>query len=200
MEAIVSTYNADGGANAAPMGVEAQDKRHVSIRPYISSSTYRNLRLRRCAVINITSEPELYYRTALNDNFRDELPSEWFEKAEFVDAPRLRVADGFIEVSVEDEKDLDGGRCEILCEVRSIKALKKPPTAYCRAVFATIEAVIHATRVEPLIASGRRGEAYRLIELIDHYRGIVDRVAPRSRYSEIMRNLMDMMNFKGVKR
>ncbi|MGC8961659.1 MAG: DUF447 domain-containing protein [Candidatus Bathyarchaeia archaeon] len=199
VEAIVSTYSVDGGVNAAPMGVEAHGPKHVSIRPYISSSTYKNLRLKRYAVINITSDPELYYRTAFKNSSKDGLPPGWFERAEFVDAPRLRRADGFVEVSVKSEKGLDEGRCEVLCEVRYIKAPKKSPTAYCRAVFATIEAIIHATRVEPLMASGRREEVYRLIKLIDYYRGIVERVAPRSRYSEIIRGLMDMMDVEEVR-
>jgi hypothetical protein len=197
VETIVSTYDIDGRPNAAPMGVEAQDMQHVFVRPYLPSSTYRNLHLKKCAVINITSNPELYYRTAFKDNFEGGVPLEWFEKAEFVDAPRLAMADGFIEVSVEEERDLDGGRCEVLCKVRSIIAPEKPPMAYCRAVFATIEAIIHATRLAPLMASGREEEAHRLVKLIEHYRGIVDRVAPGSRYSEIMDNLMRMADFRG---
>jgi hypothetical protein len=197
MEAIISTYYADGRPNAAPMGVEAQDAQHVFVRPYISSSTCKNLHLKRCAVINITSNPEVYYRTAFKENFEGGVPLEWFEKAKFVDAPRLVVADGFIEVSVKEIKDLGEERCEVLCEIRFIEAPKKPPTVYCRAVFATIEAIIHATRIAPLMASGRKREAHRLVKLINYYHEIVDRVAPGSRYSEIMNDLTRVVGFGG---
>ena len=195
VEAVISTYDIDGRPNAAPMGVEARDMQHVFVRPYLQSSTYRNLHLKKCAVINITSNPEVYYRTAFKDNFEGGVPLEWFDKAELVDAPRLVIADGFIEVSVQEERNLGGGRCEFLCEVRSIKAPEKPPMAYCRAVFATIEAIIHATRLAPLMASGRKEEAHRLVKLIEYYRGIVDRVAPGSRYSEIVNDLTRMVDF-----
>ena len=77
----MSTYNAEGEPSAAPMGVESKDMKHLIIRPYVSSLTYENLKTRRCAVVNVTSDPEMFYRTAfkvIDPHLR--IPSEWFKK------------------------------------------------------------------------------------------------------------------------
>jgi len=202
VETIVSTYNANGQPNAAPMGVKTEDATHVVIRPYTSTLTYKNLQSKKCAVINVTSNPELYYRTAFKEtNPKAEVSHDWFENAEAVDAPRLRVADAFIEVSVAHIKSLDAERAEVLCDVQLVKAPSSLPKAYCRATFATIEAIIHATRVRLFLAGDRqmREQAYKLIELIEHYNAVVDRVAPQSRYSRIMADLTQKVNSWRVK-
>src|SRR4030042_727868 len=73
--------------------------------------TYKNLQRKRCAVINVTSNAELFFRTAFKEANNDgEMPLEWFEKAETVDAPRLRMADAFIEVNVVKISPLDAER------------------------------------------------------------------------------------------
>jgi hypothetical protein len=202
METIVSTYNMNGQPNAAPMGVKTEDMKHIVIRPYTSTLTYTNLQSKKCAVINVTSNPELYYRTAFKEANPDgRIPTEWFEKAETVDAPRLQMADAFVEVSVVDIKSLGAERAEVFCDVKLIKASSLLPKVYCRATFATIEAIIHATRVKLFLAGDRQKQeqAHRLIELIQHYNAIVNRVAPKSRYSEIMADLAERINSWKVK-
>lgn len=190
MEIIVSTYNANGQPNAAPMGVKTEDMHHIVIRPYTSSLTYRNLQLKKCAVINVTSNPELYYLTAFKEaNPEGRIPSEWFEKAEAVGAPRLKRADAFVEVSIFDMKSSEAERVEALCEIKLVKASNLLPRAYCRATFATIEAIIHAIRVKVFLTNKKQKQAYKLIELIRHYNALVNRVSPNSRYSEIMADL-----------
>ncbi|MBS7627147.1 DUF447 family protein [Candidatus Bathyarchaeota archaeon] len=93
IEAVISTYNVEGQPNAAPMGVKTEDMQRIIIKPYTSSLTYKNLKLKKCAVINLTSNPELYYRTSFKEASSDNrIPLEWFERAEVVDAPRLRMA------------------------------------------------------------------------------------------------------------
>jgi hypothetical protein len=197
METIVSTYNANGQPNAAPMGVKAEGTKHIVIRPYTSTLTHTNLQSKRCAVINVSSNPELFYRTAFKEtNPGGKIRTEWFEKAETVNAPRLRMADAFVEVSVADMKLLRAERAEVLCNVQLIKASGLLPKAYCRATFATIEAIIYATRVKLFLTGDRqkREQAHRLIELIEHYNAVVNRVAPNSHYSEIMSDLTQRIN------
>jgi hypothetical protein len=203
VETIVSTYNANGQPTAAPMGVETKDMKHIVIRPYTSTLTYTNLQSKRCAVVNVTSDPELYHRTAFKEaNPEGKIPTEWFEKAETVNAPKLRMAEAFVEVFVSDIKLLEAERAEVLCGVKLIRAPSLLPKAYCRAKFATIEAVIHATRVKVFSAGDRqkREQAHRLVELIEHYNAVVNRVAPNSRYSGIMTDLTQRINSWRVKR
>jgi len=190
-ETIVSTDDAEGQSNAAPMGVTIKNAQHIAIRPYTSTLTYKNLQLKRCAVINVTANAELYYRTAFKEtNPEGIIPQEWFEKAQTVDAPKLRMADAHIEVSVADITAFDAERATALCQVRQIQAPKALPKVYCRASSAIIEAVIHATRVQVLVNDrNEQKHVRRLLEMIKNCSDVVNRVAPNSRYSEIMTDL-----------
>jgi hypothetical protein len=191
-ETIVSTYSADGQPTAAPMGIVMKSNEQVIIRPFISSLTYKNIQTKKCAVANVTSNPELFYLTAFKEANPDgKLPPTLFEKAETVDAPRLRAADVAVEVSVDETGSFSTERAEFLCNVKLVKASKKLPKVYCRAQFATIEAIIHVTRIKQFLRGDKQEQerAFRLMELVELCQDIVDRTAPNSRYSEIMADL-----------
>lgn len=191
METIVSTYTAEGEPNAAPMGVKTEDMQQMVIRPYISSLTYKNLEVKRCAVVNVISDPEIFHRTAFKEvNPNGKVPVEWFEKAEVVDAPRLRMADAVIEVSVLDIRSEGPERAEVVCDVKLIRAWRSVSRAYCRGAFAAMEAIIHATRVKTFLLSGRVKEAEKLIEFIRYYYDLVNRVSPGSIYAQIVGDLI----------
>ena len=191
VETIVTTYNMDGQANAAPMGATMTSPQRVCLKIYTSSLTYKNLQSKKCGVVNVTSDVELFYRTAFKDP-DGSVPQDWFENAETVDAPKLRGADAHVEVTVADIRQFDGERVEVLCDVKLVQASSVLPRAYCRALFATVEAVVHATRVEAFIGSGnmeKREQALKLLDIIMDCNDVVNRVAPNSRYSEIMADL-----------
>ncbi len=196
-ETIVSTYDVDGQPNAAPMGVVIESNERLRIRPYLSSLTYKNLQTKKCAVVNVTSNPELFYLTAFKEANPDgNLSPELFEKAETVDAPRLRAADAIVEVLVAETGSFSTERAEFLCNVQLVKASKALPKVYCRALFATIEAIIHATRIKPFLRGDKQEQerAFRLLELVKICSDIVNRTAPNSRYSEIMADLTQRIN------
>jgi len=191
-ETIVSTYDVDGQPNAAPMGVVIESNERLRIRPYLSSLTYKNLQTKKCAVVNVTSNPELFYLTAFKEANPDgNLSPELFEKAETVDAPRLRAADAIVEVLVAETGSFSAERAEFLCNVQLVKASKALPKVYCRALSATIEAIIHATRIKPFLRGNKQEQerAFRLLELVEICQDVVNRTAPNSRYSEIMADL-----------
>jgi hypothetical protein len=193
VETVVSTYNGKGQPNAAPMGAVMQSAQRINLKIYTSALTYANLQAKRCAVVNITSDPEVFYRTAFKEaNPNGTVPQEWFEKAETVDAPKLRLADAFVEVAVADITPLDAERVEVACDVKFVQASSVLPKAYCRAMFATVEAIVHATRVKAFITQGngqKREQAVKLLETIRECNNVVSKVAPRSRYSEVMADL-----------
>jgi hypothetical protein len=193
VETVVSTYNMDGQVNAAPMGAIMMNPQRIMLRIYTSSLTYKNLQSKKCAVVNVTSDPDLFYRTTVKEaNPNGMVPQEWFEKAETVDAPRLRAAHAHVEVAVADIRRFDAERAEVLCDVKFVQAASVLPKAYCRALFATIEAIVHVTRVEALINHcdrQKREQALKLLEMIRECCDVVNRVAPNSRYSEIMADL-----------
>jgi len=198
VETIVSTYSADGQANAAPMGIIMESPQRVVLRIYTSSLTYKNLQSNKCGVVNVTYDAELFYKTAFKEaNPNGVLPQSWFEKAETVNAPRLQAAKAHIEVAVADIRQFDAERAEVLCDVKLVQASTVFPKAYCRALFATIEAIVHATRVEAFIThedKQKREQALKLLETIKECRDVVNRVAPNSLYSEIILELNQMIN------
>ena len=196
-ETIVSTYDAEGQPTAAPMGVVIKDKDQLIIRPFMTSLTYRNLQTTRCAVVNVTSNTELFYLTAFKEANPDgKLSTDLFTKAITVDSPRLREAEAFVEVLVVETGSFGGDRAESLCDVQVVESVKALPKVYCRAQFAAIEAIIHATRIKPFLkgTNQQQEQAFRLIELVNVCEDVVNRTAPNSSYSEIMSNLTQRIN------
>ena len=196
VETILSTYNPDGQPNAAPMGILMKNEQCVKIKLYKSSSTYQNLVSRRCGVINITSDPEVFFLSAFKEaNPNAKIPYEWFEKADILDAPKLHSADATVEISIQKLTPINAEKTEAVCDVKLVKATKALPKVYCRALFATIEAIIHATRIKIFLSGDKRQreQTSMLMENIAYCRETVNRVAPNSRYAEIMTELTKMI-------
>jgi hypothetical protein len=195
VETIISTYNQDGKPNAAPMGAIMQNEQTVILRLFNSSLTLKNLQSSKCAVVNVTSKIELFYKTTFKEtNPNGTLPQEWFEKAQIVNAPRLREADALIEVSVVGTNPIDTDRTQATCEVKMVQAPNAPPKAYCRAFSATLEAIVHATRVKAFVGNKNKREALdKLLTLIGDCNNVVNKTAPNSRYSEIMTELNSLI-------
>jgi len=191
-ETILTTYNSDGQPNAAPMGIRMENDHCVTIKLYNSSLTYQNLMSRRCGVINITSDVEIFFLSAFKEaNPNAKIPPEWFERAETLDAPKLQTADATVEISIQKLTPINAEKTEAVCDVKLVKATKALPKVYCRALFATIEAIVHATRIKVFLSGDKRQreQASMLMENIAYCRETVNRVAPNSRYAEIMTDL-----------
>jgi len=194
VETIVSTYNTDGQPNAAPMGAIMQNEEQILIRLFNSSSTYKNLQSVKCATINLTSNIQLFYLTSFKDG--SPLPSEWFERAQTINAPILQLADASIETSVVNVRKINEEKTEVKCNVKFVNAKKMDPKAYCRAQFAAMEAIIHATRVKVFLNGDekQKKQAATLLQTIEICREIVDRCAPNTQYAQIMADLNKMID------
>ncbi len=199
VEAIISTYDLEDVPDAAPMGVTLLDSGRVMLRPYTSTVTFTNLEARRCAVINISSDPLKFLRTALKEaNPGGVLPREWFDDAKVVEAPRLKGSDAFVEVSLLQITTEHGKRANVTCNVELVEALAAPAKAYCRASSALIEAVIHATRVKEFTRLSQHDAARDHRELMSGYLRIVQRVAPESAYSAAAAELRSLVEHWGL--
>jgi hypothetical protein len=190
-ETVVSTYNKEGKPNAAPMGVIMEDEKHLIIYLFNSSTTSSNIKANRSAVVNLTSDIEVFYKTAFKEvNPDGKLPQTLFEKAESVNAPRLCSADASIEVSVNRMEPIGDGKTKAVFNVELIDAKQKSPQVQCRAMSQTLEAIIHATRVRALLNDHlKQKKVKHLLEMIDDCNEVVDRVAPNSSYSLVMDDL-----------
>ncbi len=200
-EVILSTYNRDGSPNAAPMGATLKDEQHLTIELYNSSTTLANLKTTKCAVVNLTSNIDVYYRAAFKEANPDStLPREWFAKAQAVNAPKLRSADATVEGSVVDLAAIGAEKTRALLAVERLEAEKGYPKVYCRAFGLTLEAIIHATRVKAL--AGNQKEHEHVSELLKKIREcdvLVSRVVPNSQYSAVMADLMKRLDGWGQK-
>jgi hypothetical protein len=190
-ETIVSTYNPDGSADAAPMGLKLLDEVHLGMNVFNTSSTCRNLKAKKCAVVNLTCDIEVFYKSAFKDANPDgKIPAEWFVTAQAVDAPKLQSAEATVEVSV-DSVSSDGEQTQFSCSMKRLVATAQFPQVYCRALPLTVEAIIHATRVKAFFSiPEKQKEATDLLELIKNYAQVVGRVAPDSEYTTVMTNLL----------
>jgi len=187
-EVIVSTRAPDGTSNAAPMGVRSFDGKGLTLRPFKSSQTYRNLLATRTAVANIIDDAQLFFETALKEGVSS--PQETFEDAKYVEAPRLAQAESVIEFTVSNIHDEDPEIARVDCDPIYSEVLQLRPKPYCRGRFAAIEAVVHATRVKVYLKDGRKEKADRLIQLILSYRELAKRVCPGSSYCKVIEDVV----------
>ncbi|MCW4025356.1 MAG: DUF447 family protein [Candidatus Bathyarchaeota archaeon] len=193
-EVVLSTCSVDGQPNAAPMGVTLQDEQHFSVDLFSPSQTFRNIKTNRYAVINLISNIEAFYRSAFKEtNPEGKLPTEWFEKSHCVNAPKLCFADATVEVSVEHMEPNaaeNTGKTRVMFKVEFVDAPMKYPQAFNRAMSLTMEAIINATRVKAFLDDPEQQyQVAKLLEAINNYRQIVNRVAPNSAYSAVMDDL-----------
>lgn len=190
VELIVSTYGETRVPGAAPMGATLLEGGRLLLRPYSVSTTFANLQSRRCAVLNITSDPMKFMRTALKElNPGGVLPEDWFEESKLVQAPRMKGSEAFVEVSAVQVSSEGANRAVVTCLVELVEVGGSPVRAYCRAVSALIEATIDATRVKQFASAGDSELARHHRESMERHLDLVLRVAPESVYSAAVSEL-----------
>ena len=185
-EIILSTYDHAGRPNAAPMGIKFVSRKLIQIYMFKGSDTMINVLTKRCAVANLTSDANLFFKLALEK--KKGLSANSFLKARLVDAPHLRSVDGYIELTlIRSIPDNKGVMTEF--SIKRFHWNYVAPTFYSRAAHALIESTIHATRVHEFLAQGKKKKASKLIHIINHYKEIVERVSPGSDYEKSIKKL-----------
>jgi hypothetical protein len=191
VETIVSTCNFDGYPNAAPMGVLMEDEKTLLLNIYNNSITCLNLKASRSAVVNVVSSIELFYKTALKETNPDsKLSQDLFCESENVCAPKLRQSEASLGVAVLDEQ-IKGEKTCFTCQVNWVEAVKGYPQVYCRAFGATLEAIVHATRVKVFLGDPEKeAQVSLLFASIESCFDVVKRTAPDSIYFALMSDLL----------
>jgi len=138
VETILVTRNNDGSFNPAPMGVIRQGKL-LEIRPYKSSTTYRNLMTGNMVSINITDDPMLF----LDSAFKDEL-----DRLPVVDDWVLMGSDATIIAEKISRTDISEQQASFTLEPITLSITNKMPSVFSRGRAEAIEAIIHATRIK----------------------------------------------------
>lgn len=141
LEGIVTTVGSDGRVNISPMGPEVTpDMRRLTLRPFQSSQTYRNLKSLGEGVFHVTDDVEFLARCAVG---RVESELKPALKVRGFILPGACRAYEFRVVSLDDRQqrttmEVEVVRCERLREYFGLN----------RAKHAVVEAAILATRID----------------------------------------------------
>jgi len=162
IESILTTLAPDGTVNCAPMGVEWGDERIV-IKPFVDTTTFRNLVAGRAAVVNLTDDVLLFARGVSETAVFPHRP------AERVRGVILEAACGWREVEAESVDDTPP-RSRIVTRVVH-RGSQREFLGFNRARHAVLEAAIVATRTHLIPAAEVQAELARLRVIVDKTAG-----------------------------
>lgn len=172
-EVIVTTVNADGTPNAAPMGVTRVGPKTLELKPFKTSATYRNLLGDSRACANVTDDPAMFLKAA----FKGE-DFEGFKELSIDESLRLEASDASVLVRVVDEWDVSEIRTRFTCEATGVKVHCPSPRVFSRGRAEAIEAIIHATRIHVFASCEDEAAVERLIKRFNECKCVVNRVSP----------------------
>jgi uncharacterized protein len=162
IETIVTSTGPDASINFAPMGVEWDDDALV-LKPFLETTTFRNVSHSRGAVVNLTDDVLLFARAALSNPQFPAFP------AEVVRGVVLEAACSWREVEVVRVDDTPP-RSRI--ETRVVhRGFRREFLGFNRARHAVLEATILATRTHLIPAEQIREELARLQVIVDKTAG-----------------------------
>ncbi|HEX5963184.1 MAG TPA: DUF447 domain-containing protein [Gemmatimonadales bacterium] len=168
LETIVTTMDQSGAINFAPMGVEWGDQTIV-LKPFLQTTTFRNLSATGTAVVNITDDAMLFAQGAISS------PQFPWTAATIVKGAVLDAACSWRELEVV-EIDATPPRSRI--EARVVhRGVKREFMGFNRAKNAVLEAAILATRTHLLPAEQIRDDFARLQIIVDKTAGPREREA-----------------------
>jgi len=170
VETIVTTLNPDGTVNPAPMGISRGEGLTLIIKPFKTSNTYRNLSENPIACINITSDSSFYLQTAFKDTQFNGLHQPRFNGL------RMEQAYANILLRKKSENMIGDYRASFNFEVQGIEYKVLNPKAFSRGDSATIDAIIHVTRLKAFLNQGKLDDARAARRRFFSCRDIVDRV------------------------
>lgn len=181
LESIVTSVDLNGQVNLAPMGPvvaenfgETVAPERLTLRPFNSSLTYRNLVATRKAVVHVTDDVGLIARAAVGALDVKEisgLVQQWQETQWW----HLRTCHRWFAVQVEsisEEEPRVGMDCRVIHS-----EVQRPFFGFNRAKFAVIETAILATRTHLFTPTEIEAELDRLQPLIDKTGGRAEQTA-----------------------
>jgi len=168
IETIVTTVDANGSINFAPMGVEWGDETIV-LKPFLETTTFRNLNATGVAVVNLTDDAMLFAQGAISSPQFPSLP------ATIVKGAVLEAACSWRELRVVT---IDATPPRSRIEARVVhRGTRREFIGFNRARHAVLEAAILATRTHLLPAEQIREEYARLQVVVDKTAGPREREA-----------------------
>ncbi len=172
LEGIVTTLNEDDSVNISPMGPKVDEtmSRFV-LRPYQTSTTYKNLKRTGDGVLHVTDDVELLARAAVNRLAATPQLANACEVRGQVLVDTCRWYE-FRVVTLDDTNDRTAIECETVFRKRN-----RDFFGFNRAKHAVVEAAILATRTQFLPADQILDEFQRLAVIIEKTAGESERRA-----------------------
>lgn len=162
IETIVTTVDGQGLINFAPMGVE-WDVEIIVLKPFLETTTYRNLSGSRTAVVNLTDDAMLFAQGAISSPQFPSFPASVV--AGFV----LEAACSWRELEV---LSIDSTPPRSRIEARVVhRGFRREFIGFNRARHAVLEAAILATRTHLIPANEIREEYVKLQVIVDKTAG-----------------------------
>jgi hypothetical protein len=162
IETIVTTMDASGTLNCAPMGVDWGEETIV-IKPFVDTTTFRNLAATGAAVVNLTDDVMLFAQGATGNVIFPHGPST------VVHGAVLDAACSWREVKVVSI-DPTPPRSRIVTRVVH-RSARREFLGFNRARHAVLEAAIVATRTHLIPAGEIQAELARLQVIVDKTAG-----------------------------
>ena len=170
IETIVTTVDGNGAVNIAPMGVDWDGGDAAPLlKPFLETTTYRNIMATGAAVVNLIDDVGLFARAAIGN------PDYPVVQAVAVDGVVLRDACSWRELTVRSV-DSTPPRSRIETNVAH-RGVQREFIGFNRARHAVIEAAIYATRVHLLERMFLEAELARLQIIVDKTAGPVEHEA-----------------------
>lgn len=166
IETIVTTVDAQGQVNCAPMGVEwdpAASPDVVVLKPFLETATYRNVTATQAAVVNITDDVRLFAEAAISN------PQPPTGPAAAVRGVVLAGCCSWRELTVTSiDSTPPRSRIETAVVHRGVN---RDFVGFNRAQAAVLETAIHATRLHLLERAFVESELARLQVIVDKTAG-----------------------------
>lgn len=166
IETIVTTRDATGRINVAPMGVEwepAREDSRIVLKPFLETATYRNITATGSAVVNIVDDVRIFARAAISNPTYVTVPAVAIAGVVLADCCSWR------EVTVTSV-DSTPPRSRIETRVMH-HGTNRDFIGFNRACHAVLETAIYATRVHMLPRDFLEGELQRLQVIVDKTAG-----------------------------
>ncbi len=168
LETILTTQDSAGTVHCAPMGVEWGEE-EIVIKPFLETTTLRNLRATGVAVVSLTDDVMLFAQAAISDARFPTFP------AAVVPGVVLEAACSWREVRVH-AIDTTPPRARVVTTVVH-RGVRREFIGFNRARHAVLEAAILATRTHLLPVEQIRDEFARLQVIVDKTAGPSEREA-----------------------
>jgi hypothetical protein len=162
IETIVTTIAADGTVNCAPMGVEWGDD-EIVLKPFLDTTTYRNIVATRAAVVNLTDDVRIFARAAVSNPTYETTPARVVPGVVLADCCSWRELEPRSIDSTPPRSRIDTAVVH--------RGARREFIGFNRARHAVLEAAIYATRMHLLPRAFIDSEMERLQIIVDKTAG-----------------------------